>query len=233
VKVFPLQIELATQLPHAVGMAWGLRLQGDPGVAMAYFGDGASSEGDFYEAGNLAALRKAPVIFFCQNNGWAISTPRSQQTAASSIAAKAAAFGMPGYVVDGNDVMAVYAVTAGAVARARAGDGPTLIEAQTYRVAAHNTSADPTRYCPPGDLDRWRPLDPLLRLRSYADRQGLWDDARDAQLRTEILTEIDEAFDRAEAAAREFIPAMLFDHVYTNPPAHLAVQQRQIEREME
>src|SRR2546421_787929 len=167
VNVFPLQIELGTQLPHAVGMAWGLRLQRRPGVVIGYFGDGASSEGDFYEAGNLAGVTEAPVVLFCQNNGWAISTPRQKQTRAETIAAKAAAFGIPGYVVDGNDVMAVYAVTKEAVGRARAGGGPTPVEAPTYRLGAHNTADDPPRYSEKEEREEWERLDPLTRPRGH------------------------------------------------------------------
>jgi pyruvate dehydrogenase E1 component alpha subunit len=231
VNVFPLQIELGTQLPHAVGMAWGLRLQRRPGVVIGYFGDGASSEGDFYEAGNLAGVTEAPVVLFCQNNGWAISTPRQKQTRAETIAAKAAAFGIPGYVVDGNDVMAVYAVTKEAVERARAGGGPTLIEAQTYRLGAHNTADDPTRYSAKEEREDWERRDPLTRLRAYAINAGLWDKERDEEFAERTYAEIDDAFREAQERAAARTPAMLFDHVYANPPARLERQRRQIEEE--
>ncbi|HKN39894.1 MAG TPA: thiamine pyrophosphate-dependent enzyme [Acidimicrobiia bacterium] len=231
VNVFPLQIELGTQLPHAVGMAWGLRLQRRPGVVIGYFGDGASSEGDFYEAGNLAGVTEAPVVLFCQNNGWAISTPRQKQTRAETIAAKAAAFGIPGYVVDGNDVMAVYAVTKEAVERARAGGGPTLIEAQTYRLGAHNTADDPTRYSAKEEREDWERRDPLARLRTYAINAGLWDKERDEELAERTYAEIDDAFREAQERSAARTPAMLFDHVYANPPARLERQRRLIEEE--
>jgi pyruvate dehydrogenase E1 component alpha subunit len=231
VNVFPLQIELGTQLPHAVGMAWGLRLQRRPGVVIGYFGDGASSEGDFYEAGNLAGVTEAPVVLFCQNNGWAISTPRQKQSRAETIAAKAAAFGIPGYVVDGNDVMAVYAVTNEAVERARAGGGSTLIEAQTYRLGAHNTADDPTRYSAKEEWEDWERRDPLARLRTYAINAGLWDKERDEELAERTYAEIDDAFREAQERAAARTPAMLFDHVYANPPARLERQRRLIEEE--
>ena len=143
VNVLPYQISLAAQVPHAVGLAWGLRHQGSDGVVCVYFGDGASSEGDTHEALNLAGVRRAPVVFLLKNNGWAISTPVRKQTAATSFAARAAGYGMAGELVDGNDLLAVHDACTRAVARARAGDGPTLIEARTYRMGPHNTSDDP------------------------------------------------------------------------------------------
>lgn len=227
-RVLPLQIELATQLPHAVGIAWGLRLRNEPGVVIGYFGDGASSEGDFYEAGNLAGLIGAPLILFCQNNGWAISTPTSRQTKVANIAAKAAAFGIPGVVVDGNDVMAVYAATRVAVERAEAGDGPTLIEAKTYRLGAHNTSDEPRRYRENGAVNEWEERDPLLRLQRYLAAQGLWDDERDADFRQQALTEIDENFHAALEIASKRDPGMLFDHLYADPPARLLAQRTRL-----
>jgi pyruvate dehydrogenase E1 component alpha subunit len=230
-RLLPIQIELAAQLPHAVGLAWGLKIQSRPGVVLTYFGDGASSEGDFYEAGNLAGLTKAPVVLICQNNSWAISMPRERQTRATTIAAKAAAFGIPGYVVDGNDVMAMYAVTRHAVDQARAGKGPTLIEAQTYRVVAHNTSDDPGRYAPEDDRQQWLARDPLARLKTYLVKAGLWDEERDVGLRTSILGDIDEAFRGAETAAATRTPRMLFDHVYGTAPSRLAQQRAQIEQQ--
>lgn len=232
VNIWPLQIELGTQMPHAVGMAWGLRRQGLPGVVVGYLGDGATSEGDFYEAGNLAGLTKAPLVLFVQNNGWAISTPRERQTAATSIAAKAAGWGVPGYIVDGNDVFGVYATMQEAVTRARAGDGPTLIEAQTYRLGAHNTADAPNRYRDDDGVDEWAQADPLLRLRTYATSRGLWDDDRDTALTEATYAEIDEAFKAAHEQAKERTPSMLFDHVYADPPPRTVQQREAIEREV-
>ncbi|MGX1163573.1 pyruvate dehydrogenase E1 component alpha subunit [Arthrobacter sp. SLBN-100] len=233
VNVWPLQIELGAQMPHAVGMAWGFKRQQRPGVVVGYIGDGATSEGDFYEAGNLAGVTKAPVVFFVQNNGWAISTPRERQTAASSIAAKAAGWGMPSYIVDGNDVFAVYSVMREAVARARNGEGATLIEAQTYRVGAHNTSDAPSRYRTEDGADAIARTDPLVRLRTYATSLGLWDADRDAALTESTYIEIDEAFKVAHERAKVRTPSMLFDHVYADPPARTIRQRETIEKEFD
>ncbi len=146
VNLLPIQISLAAQLPQAVGLAWGLKLQGAPGVVVVFVGDGASSEGDFHESLNLAGVVGAPVVFLLQNNGWAISTPRSRQSRARTLAERGPGYGVPGVLVDGNDLLAVHGVVAAAVERARSGGGPTLVETLTYRIGAHNTADDPTRY---------------------------------------------------------------------------------------
>lgn len=223
VKVLPIQIALAAQLPHAVGLAWGLGLQGKDEVVIVYFGDGASSEGDFHEACNLAGVVKAPVIFFLQNNGWAISTPREIQTAAASFADRAAGYGIAGAVVDGNDLLAVHAVTREAVERARAGDGPTLIESQTYRLGPHNTADDPTRYVDEAELDQWRARDPIVRVQRYLEARGLWDADREAEVQAEIAGEIDRALAAAHAVGPPG-PEQLFEHVYADMPPRLAAQ---------
>lgn len=227
-RMLPLQIELATQLPHATGIAWGLKLKKKPGVVLGYFGDGASSEGDFYEAGNLAGVLDAPLVMFCQNNGWAISTPTERQTKVVNIAAKAAAFGIPGVVVDGNDVMAVYAATREAVERAESGAGPTLIEAKTYRLGAHNTSDEPRRYRENDAVSEWEERDPIIRLRRYLEAQGLWDDKRDEDFRREALAEIDAEFSKALSVAGTRSPEMLFEHLYAEPTARMRVQRDKI-----
>ncbi|WP_322544778.1 thiamine pyrophosphate-dependent enzyme [Rhodococcoides fascians] len=231
VNIWPLQIELGTQIPHAVGLAWGLQLQGKPGVVIGYVGDGASSEGDFYEAGNLAGIVKAPAIIFVQNNGWAISTPVERQTSADSIAARAAGWGIPGNIVDGNDVFAVFAATRDAVARAQRGEGATLIEARTYRLGAHNTADAPNRYREEAASEVWEQADPLLRLRTYAASRGLWDDARDTELTEATYAEIDSSFAAANEAAKVRSSSMLFDHVYANPPERTLRQRAAIEKE--
>ncbi|MBV9003225.1 MAG: pyruvate dehydrogenase (acetyl-transferring) E1 component subunit alpha [Solirubrobacterales bacterium] len=225
VNLLPIQISLATQLPHAVGLAWGLRHQGRDGVVCVYFGDGGSSEGDFHEACNLAGVRRAPVVFFLQNNRWAISTPVSKQTATASFAARAAGYGFPGELVDGNDLFAVYEATVRAVERARAGKGPTLIEARTYRMGPHNTADDPTRYVPPEELEAYRAFDPVARLRTYLRAAGVLDDAIEQQLRGEIEEEIRAALAAAEPQAGGR-GEQLFDNVYADPPARLAQQRR-------
>jgi pyruvate dehydrogenase E1 component alpha subunit len=227
VNVLPFQISLAAQIPHAVGLAWGLRQQGSDGVVLVYFGDGASSEGDAHEAMNLAGVRRAPVIFLIQNNGWAISTPVSKQTAASSFALRGPGYGFPGLLVDGNDLFATYEATRWAVERARAGDGPTVIEARTYRLGAHNTADDPTRYVPAAELEERRRLDPLLRLRTYLRAEGLFDDEREAALRDELAAEVNEAIAGAERQAAP-TAAQLFEHVYGNAPGRVERQAREV-----
>ena len=231
VNVLPIQISLAAQLPHAVGLAWGLKLQGIDAVVMTYFGDGASSEGDFHEACNLAGVVKAPVIFFLQNNGWAISTPRSRQTAARTFAERAPGYGFDGVVVDGNDIFAVYAATSAAVARARAGEGPTLIESQTYRLGAHNTADDPTRYIAQDVLDGWRERDPILRAQRYLAARGRWNDDTAAEVQEEVSRIIDQAF----AAARTVAPPTaedLFTHTYAALTERQARQLREYREQM-
>jgi pyruvate dehydrogenase E1 component alpha subunit len=228
VNLLPYQISLATQLPHAVGLAWGLRHQGLDGVVCVYFGDGGSSEGDFHEACNLAGLRRAPVIFFLQNNGWAISTPVSQQSAAPSFAARAAGYGFPGELVDGNDFFATYEVTANAVERARAGEGPTLIEARTYRMGPHNTADDPTRYVDPDELEAHRALDPIARLRAYLEDAGLLSADGEERVRAEIEQELQAALAAAEAHAGPDA-AQIFDHVYAEEPARVIGQRGEFE----
>ncbi len=223
VNLLPFQISLATQLPHAVGLAWGLRHQGLDSVVCVYFGDGGSSEGDFHEACNLAGLRRAPVIFLLQNNGWAISTPVGKQTAAASFAARAAGYGFPGELVDGNDLFAVYESARRAVDRARAGEGPTLIESRTYRMGPHNTADDPTRYVDQSELEAYRALDPIARLRAYLEEAGWLTSPLEERMRAEIDEEVQDALARAESHVgprRE----QIFDHVYGDPPERVRKQ---------
>ena len=223
VNVLPFQIALAAQLPHAVGLGWGLRLQGADGVVMTYFGDGASSEGDAHEAMNLAGVRRAPVVFVLQNNGYAISTPVAQQTAAESFAARAAGYGFPGEIVDGNDLLAVHEAARRAVERARAGEGPTLIEARTYRLGPHNTADDPTRYVDPGELAARAADDPILRTRRLLQERRLLDDAAEEVMRAEVADEVAAAVTEAEG----FTPAhagQLFEHVFATPTPRMRRQ---------
>ena len=225
-RLFPQQVALAAHLPHAVGLAWGLKHQGIPAVAACYFGDGSTSEGDFHEACNLAGVLKAPVIFVCQNNQWAISTPLWRQTA-GVIADRAAGYGIAGVRVDGNDALAMYQVTTEARERALAGDGPTLIEAVTYRLGAHTTADDPTRYIDPDDEARWRTRDPLIRAAGV--------DACDRPLgrrrRGRGGSVVHDAIDRAVAevaTAGAPAPEMLFDNVWADDPPGLAAQRAEL-----
>jgi pyruvate dehydrogenase E1 component alpha subunit len=230
VNMLPIQISVASQVLHAVGLAWGFKLQKKDSVVLAYFGDGATSEGAFLEGANFAGVFGAPVILFCQNNGWAISTPRVKQTHAETIAQKATAYGFPGIQVDGNDVFAVYNVVKEAVARARAGEGPTLVEAVTYRLGAHTTADDPTRYVPPDELERHRARDPLLRFAAFLEQRGLWDETRSATVDEEVRQEIARYSEEADAEPAP--PADgFFDHVYAEPTARQREQRAAFKRE--
>jgi pyruvate dehydrogenase E1 component alpha subunit len=226
VKMLPIQISIAAQLPHAVGLAWGLKRQNKDAVVLVYFGDGASSEGDFHEACNLAGLVGAPVVFFLQNNGWAISTPRAKQSAGKTLAERAPAYGFPGVVVDGNDLFAVYDETSRAVARARGAGGPTLIESVTRRIGPHNTADDPTRYVDPADAAHWRALDPIDRVERYLIQRSAEHRARIAAFDADISAEIERAL--LEAASGDGVSAdQLFAHVYADPPVRLARRRAQ------
>jgi 2-oxoisovalerate dehydrogenase E1 component alpha subunit len=231
-RVAPLSTPLATQLPHAVGLAHAARLRGDDVVALAMVGDGGTSEGDFHEALNFAAVWKAPVVFLVQNNGFAISVPLEKQTAAPSLAHKAVGYGIPGRLVDGNDVLAVHQVLTEAVERARTGGGPTLVEAITYRIDAHTNADDATRYRDAADVEPWRAHDPLVLL--------------EAELRDREL--IDEAGLRAvEAGAEEMAarlrdamnadpvldPMQLFDNVYAERTTQLREQAARLRAELD
>src|SRR5881396_3312985 len=169
----PITIPVGTQLPHAVGLAYAAQYKGDDAVVMVYFGDGATSEGDFHEALNFAGVWHVPVVFVCQNNQWAISVPLKKQTHSKTIAQKALGYGLPGIQVDGNDVLAVYAAAREAVERARAGEGPTLIESVTYRLGVHTTADDPTKYRTQEEVTAWEQKDPLTRFRAYLEKRNL------------------------------------------------------------
>ena len=226
INVFPAQISLAAQIPHAVGMAWGLMHQGRPGVVTVFFGDGASSEGDFYEAANFAAVIRAPVLFLLVNNGWAISTPTSRQTAVVTFADKAAAFGMPGVRVDGRDPVAVWEVVRAARARAAAGEGPSLIEAVTQRLGHHTTADDPTRYIPAEQLAAGRAADPVVTFPAQLRALGLWDDDHQTATETAALAAVDEAVDAA--LATPLAPDAFFDHVFAEPTTRMQRQRAEL-----
>ena len=224
VNVLPTQVALAAQLPHATGLAWGLKLQKKDSVVITYIGDGGSSEGDFHEALNLAGVLRAPVVFFLQNNQWAISTPRRSQTATPSFALRAVGYGFPGVEVDGNDVLAVYQVATEAVQRARAGDGPTLIESITYRMSFHNTTDNPSLYEDPTERDEARRRDPIDRVIKHLTQRGLWSEERDRETRASVRAEIDAALESA-ATFPSPEPGHLFEHVYAEPPERVRRQR--------
>jgi pyruvate dehydrogenase E1 component alpha subunit len=194
-------------------------------VVVVYFGEGAASEGDVHEAMNLAGVRRAPVIFVLQDNGWAISTPVSKQSATESFALRAAGYDFPGELVDVNDLLAMHEAGRHAVERARAGEGPTLIEARTYRLAPHNTSDDNTRYVDPAELEQAQARDPVVRLRAYLESRDLIDDEREAAMRDEIKAELGEAVERMEREAERMPTELLYDNVYADPPPRL-IRQR-------
>src|SRR5947208_4356757 len=216
----PVTIPVATQLPHAVGIAYGIQYRGEDAVVMTYFGDGATSEGDFHEACNFAGVWHVPVVFVCQNNQWAISVPLKKQTNSRTIPQKALAYGLPGLQVDGNDVLAVYAAAREAVDRARAGDGPTLIECVTYRLGVHTTADDPTKYRAEEEVRMWEQKDPLTRFRIYLEKRDLLE----AGLEQRVDDEIAQAVRRFEAAPPAD-PLTMFEHAYATPPPGLLAQR--------
>ncbi len=226
-KMLPTQVSLAAQLPHAVGLAWGLQIQGKEGVVVTYFGEGSSSEGDFHESCNLAGVIGAPIVFFLQNNQWAISTPRSFQTAARYFADRAPGYGFPGRVVDGNDLLAVYEVTKEAVDRARRGEGPTLIESITYRMSFHNTTDNPSRYQDPKDLEEARARDPIERIEAYLRERGMWSDEKEKEYMAVAAQEIEDALVEAQQAPRPE-PAQIFENVFAELTPRQAAQRREL-----
>ena len=227
-RMLPFNAAVAGQIPHATGLGWGLRLRGTDAVVVVHFGEGGTSQGDFHEAINLAGVVKAPVIFFCQNNNWAISTPRELQTASATIAQKGMAYGVPGVQVDGNDLFAVVAVMREAVARAREGRGPTLIEGLTYRLGMHTTADDGSRCEPAGMRDTWRPKDPLIRLQKYLQRRGRWNEQSGEEMDREIADLLDAAWSEAQATPPSTVAESL-RHVFEDMPRRLAAQRRGLE----
>jgi len=218
---------IATQIPHAVGLAMAAQTLGKPEVAVAYFGDGATSHGDFHVSCNFAAVFKAPVIFLCRNNQYAISVPVSQQTVSESMVIKAVAYGMEGILVDGNDALAVYTATKAAAEKARRGEGPTLIEALTYRQGAHTTSDDPRAYRSDDEVEAWKAKDPLLRLRLYLEAGGLWSESQETQFEEAFRDEIHELVEKAEVLGPPPV-STIFDDVFDRVPWHLERQRAEL-----
>lgn len=232
-RTLPVSIPVGSQMLHAVGIAYGIRYRQKDEVAMTFFGDGATSEGDFHEALNFAGVFQTPVIFVCQNNQWAISIPRKNQTRSQTLAQKALAYGLPGIQVDGNDVLAVYAAATEAVERARKGQGATLIECVTYRMSVHTTADDPKRYRTDDEVEEWRLRDPLVRFQKYLTTKNLLSDEKIAAAENEVKEKIQAAVDRAERQMKEFgAPADMFDHAYAEMPPHLKAQKKFLENEL-
>lgn len=230
-RVAPLATPLATQLPHAVGVAHAARLRGERTVVLAMCGDGATSEGDFHEALNFAAVFRAPVVFFVQNNQYAISVPLSRQSAAPSLAHKGVGYGIPGQLVDGNDLAALLDVLSGAVEQARAGEGPQLVEGRTYRMQAHTNADDATRYRTDAEVTAWAAKDPLVRLETYLRAEGLLDDARAAA----FAEDAEQVARRTrDGINRDVVPNPddLFAFVYSRPTPQLAEQLAMVHDEL-
>ena len=222
-------VPIGTHVPHAAGLAWGKKLRGEDAVAIVYFGDGATSEGSFHEGANFAGVMRAPLVLFCNNNQWAISTPVSAQTAAETLADKAAGYGIPAVRVDGADVLAVYEATRDAVARARAGDGPTFVEAVTYRAAPHATADDPSSYIDQERVEEERANECVGRYEGYLRRSGMLTDELAEQVKEDALALMREGIAAAEAEAPAD-PALVFERSYVEPPPALAADLADLRR---
>jgi pyruvate dehydrogenase E1 component alpha subunit/2-oxoisovalerate dehydrogenase E1 component alpha subunit len=220
---------IGPQVPQAVGAAMAMKLRKEPNVAFGFCGDGATSQPDFHTAMHFASRYQAPAVIVCQNNHWSISVPTARQTAARTIAVKGRAYGMKSVRVDGNDLLAVYSVLSSAAERARAGGGPTFVEALTYRIGAHSTSDDPSRYRSDAEVDAWKQKDPVDRLSKHLRVRKLIDDAFERRLEEELTSEIAEAVNDVE---RMGVPERqsLFDDVYADLPAHLRAQRDELLR---
>jgi len=231
IRDLPLCIPIASQVPHAVGVAYAARLKGEDSVTLVYFGDGASSHGDCQEAMNFAGVFQAPLVFYCLNNQWAISLPRARQTHARTIAQKAIAYGFPGVQIDGNDLLAAYVATREAVERARRGDGPTLIEAVTYRLSLHTTADDPTKYRSADEVKAWEAKEPMPRFRRYLEAKSVLTEADHVALEAEVDAEIRDAIERAEARMQASL-LDVFEHVYAEPTPELLAQREELRRHL-
>lgn len=227
-NIMPLNITIGDQIPHATGMAWAAKLKDDDTVVACHFGDGATSEGDFHEGLNFAGVFDVPAVFFCNNNQWAISVPRENQTASETLAQKATAYGFEGIQVDGMDPLAVYQVASDAVEKARSPDGdsprPTLIEAVQYRFGAHTTADDPTVYREDDEVEEWRDRDPIIRMEAYLRETGRLDDEAVAAIDDVVEETVADLIEEAEALVEED-PDKIFEHVFADLPDELKRQR--------
>jgi pyruvate dehydrogenase E1 component alpha subunit len=222
-RIMPVAIPVSSQTLHIAGIAMGLKLQKRKAAALGFFGDGATSKGDFHEALNFAGVFQAPAVFICQNNQYAISVPRTHQTAAQTIAQKAIAYGIEGIQVDGNDIFAMYHAAEKALKKARAGHGPTLIEAFTYRMSDHTTSDAAKRYRTDNEVDKWKELDPILRLRKYMQHNKIWDEKYENTVRTKMKQKVENAVERFESMSNPEIDD-LFKYIFDEMPPGLKAQ---------
>ena len=232
VRCFPVAVPVGSQWQHGTGVGLSLKLRDEDAVAVTFGGDGSTSEGDFHEAVNCAGVFGTKTVFVIQNNQWAISVPLHRQTAAETLAQKAHAYGIPGIQVDGNDVFAVYAAATEAIERTRRGDGPSLIEAVTYRLGDHTTADDASRYRPDEELEEWEGRDPILRLRRYLFEQGLWDDDQETVLLEEATSWVDgqvKALEEMEPQA----PEEIFTSMYAAMPPHVVEQMQSLLEEVQ
>lgn len=223
VKVLPVSVPISSQLQHATGIGMANNIKDENNVVVAYVGDGGTSQGDFHEALNFAAVFKAPVVFVIQNNQYAISVSRKEQTASETLAQKAISYNMPGILVDGNDLFAMYSATKKAIDRARKGEGPTLIEAFTYRLGAHTTSDDPTKYREDEEVEAWKPKDPILRFKKYLQNKGIlseeWEERTKKELEMEVTSTFEEIEDKSDTLIED-----IFKYQYETMPPHLEEQ---------
>lgn len=226
----PFCVPCASQVLHAVGIGMAAKIKNSPIGVVTYLGDGATSEGDFHEALNIASVQNAPVVFICQNNHWAISTPTDKQYHSPTLAQRALAYGMTGLQVDGNDVLAVYHATQEALQQAKAGQGPSFLECETYRLCPHTTNDDPSRYQNEAELEKWKKLDPLLRLEKYLVEQNLLAPDEKKRMVAEIEFNLKQQFEEAETICGRLNPTEMFTYLYKNMPEVLRGQQEEVLR---
>ena len=218
---------IGTQITQAVGFAWAAKMKKDDLVTLVYFGEGATSSNEFHNGLNFGGVFKTPTVFLCRNNGWAISVPASKQSASETFADKGIAYGIRGVRCDGNDLLAVYAVTRDAIERAAKGEGPTLIETLTYRLSGHSTSDDPKAYRKEAEVDVWKSKDPLVRMRGYLEKKGAWSADQQMKLEEQTAAELQACVKQAEAAPPPSLESM-FEDVYQDKPWNLVEQQREL-----
>ncbi|MGO1461247.1 MAG: pyruvate dehydrogenase (acetyl-transferring) E1 component subunit alpha [Marinobacter sp.] len=222
----PISVPVASQVPHAVGLGYASQYRERDEVSIVFFGDGATSEGDFHEGMNFASLLQTPTIFLCQNNQWAISVPREEQSKSRTLAQKGLAYGMPSLQVDGNDILAVYAAVSEAAQRARDGKGPTMIECVTYRLGIHTTADDPSKYRDKSEVEKWEKRDPLPRFKNYLLGRDLLSDDEIKTMESEIKDQVEQAWKDAEGRIEKLAGAdVMFDYIYAERPAYLEAQR--------